>query len=98
MKTRNYIQYALTNRSKLEERRYYGDYGACDALIDINNALRATPLTEPQREVISYLYDEHMTSAEIAEMKDVDESSISHLNRRAITNIAIAYMQGSTRL
>lgn len=64
---------------EISSRRYAGDYGACDALIDLQTAISRARLTRRQTQAISYVYGDGLTQAEAAERLGVRQNTLSEV-------------------
>ena len=81
----------LTNIHALRERRYVGDVGAIDTLLDFETAVKHAKLTERQSEAIRLKYDVGLTQKEAAQVMGVAPSTLSELISRATNEIDEVY-------
>lgn len=55
----------LDSINEVKELRFYsGDFGACDLILDLEEALEKAPLTDTQRIIIDLYYYEDLTQVE----------------------------------
>ncbi len=63
----------------ISSRRYAGDYGACDVLIDFDRAVTLARLTRRQTEALTLIYGEGLTQAEAAGRLGVRQNTLSEV-------------------
>lgn len=51
-----FVRETLTRYHSISQRRFDGDFGACDILMDLNNAIEEAGLTHRQLEIMHYVY------------------------------------------
>ncbi len=64
---------------EISSRRYAGDYGACDVLLDFDRAVSIARLTRRQRDVLTLVYGEGLTQAEAAGRLGVRQDTVSRV-------------------
>lgn len=79
---------ALTQLHSISERRYHGDYGACDILIDLERDMSRAELTTQQLAAINLVYFEDKDQKEAAVLLDISQQRISSLVRTSVQKIA----------
>lgn len=62
---------------EISSRRYTGDYGACDVLIDFDRAVTLARLTRRQTVALTLIYGEGLTQAEAARRLGVARPTIT---------------------
>lgn len=95
MNVGKYIQQALINRNKTEERRLNGDYNACDALMDLDDAIDGANLTEEHRDIIHLLYVEDLTHEDAAGFLGTARLNVTRKNSAIIRLVAAAFAKGN---
>lgn len=90
-KRKQYAKAVLTNYHTLKERRYVGDVGASDTLIDFEHALVIANLTNRQLEALRLIYDEDLTQKEACERMGIERSALTEHLRKAIDEIDEVY-------
>ncbi|QUW39298.1 sigma-70 family RNA polymerase sigma factor [Bacillus cereus] len=60
------IDLLLRHLPYMQERRFNGDYAACDILIDLETAISQADLTDRQRQVLQLVYFEDMKQRDVA--------------------------------
>lgn len=81
----------LTNIHALRERRYVGDVGAIDTLLDFDTAVKHAKLTKRQAEAIRLKYDEGLTQREAAEKLGRTREDVKMALSEAITKLDDIY-------
>ncbi|SMO91973.1 ECF-type sigma factor [Melghirimyces algeriensis] len=70
----------LRDLHNLRERRFHaGDYAACDILLDLDNALEKANLTNRQKRVVFYVYEQGYSHVEAAELMGVGKAAVTNL-------------------
>lgn len=64
---------------EISSRRYAGDYGACDALIDLQTAISRARLTRRQAEALTLIYGDGLTQTEAAGLMGVSRRNVTQL-------------------
>lgn len=82
------VKLLLGDYNALTQRRYDGDYAACDILIDLDTAIERAGLTEKQVQCLRLFYVMQYTQKEIAKMLNVRQTHISRYLTVAATKIA----------
>ena len=82
------VKRLLRDYNALTQRRFAGDYAACDILIDMEHAINRAGLTTKQIRCIRLLYVDQYTQKEIAEILNVRQTHISRYVTVATTKIA----------
>ena len=83
----------LQNCQYISSRRFSGDYGACDTLLDLNRAIWLARLTDRQREVVTCIYEGNMTQSEAARAMHVSQEAVNKTLTAAHRRINRVYMQ-----
>ena len=74
---RESVRLLLSDYHALSNRRFKGDYAACDVLIDLHTAIEHAGLTERQREVLEYYHFRQFNQTEIAEALGIKQTHVS---------------------
>lgn len=82
----------LTNIHALRERRYVGDVGAIDTLLDFEKAIQMAKLTTKQKEALRLVYDADLTQKRASELMGVSFQAVSKMIKLAIYNIDEVYV------
>ncbi|WP_438432329.1 sigma factor-like helix-turn-helix DNA-binding protein [Gorillibacterium sp. sgz500922] len=83
------IKLLLRDFYPIAERRYTGDYAACDLLLDLQDALKEAKLTDRQREVLSLMYGpRQLTQSETALAAGIAQKNVSLHLGAAVARIA----------
>lgn len=90
-KRKQYAKAVLTNYHTLKERRFVGDVGASDTLIDFEYALVIANLTNRQLEALWLIYDEDLTQKEAGERMGIGQDVVSEHIRKATEEIDEVY-------
>jgi len=85
----------LANIHALRQRRYVGDLGASDALLDFETAVRNAKLTERQKEALALVYVEDLTQEKAGKRMGVAQHSIAKLLQRSESRIDVTYNKWS---
>lgn len=93
VKTRH-TRSALAQLHALDARRFKGDYGACDALIDLQGAVNRAGLTERQAKALRLVYVDDLSQAVAGERMGVTQQAISVSLSAGIQKIAEADSHG----
>lgn len=83
----------LQNCHYISSRRFSGDYGACDTLIDLSRAIWQARLTDRQREVVTCIYEGNMTQSEAARAMNVSQEAVHKTLTAAHRRINLVYTQ-----
>ncbi|MCR6110064.1 RNA polymerase subunit sigma [Bacillus sp. A301a_S52] len=75
----------------LKERRYAGDYVACDVLTDLATAISLAHLTIRQFQTLKLIYFNDLTQKSAAEQLDLRQDTISRHEKAAIQKVASVY-------
>jgi len=81
----------LANIHALRQRRYVGDLGASDALLDFETAVRNAKLTERQKEALALVYGEDLTQEKAGKRMGTTRDVVSRTVSRAERKIDITY-------
>lgn len=90
-KRRSMARAVLLNLHALRERRYVGDVGAIDTLLDFDTAIKHAKLTERQAEAIRLKYDVGLTQKEVARVMGVGQDVVSRHIGKAVAAIDEIY-------
>lgn len=82
------VEKLLRDRHKIAERRFTGDYAACDIIIDLNDAIDKAKLSRRQAEAVAILYGCDLTQADAAVELSVTQQAIAKFNSEACRKIA----------
>lgn len=85
------VKRLLRDYNALTQRRYAGDYAACDILIDLQHAIERAGLTDKQAEALRLVYDEDLTQEMAAERLGVRREAIKRHVKVAEVKIARVY-------
>lgn len=55
---------------EIEERRFTGDYGACDELMDFHKAIGQARLTKKQAKALTLIYGEDLRQEDVCKRKN----------------------------
>ncbi|ASN68082.1 hypothetical protein 8F11_47 [uncultured Caudovirales phage] len=91
MKRKSTAKAILSNLHVLRERRYVGDLGASDTLIDFERALALAKLTKRQSEAIRLHYYDGYKQAKVAEIMKIAQQNVGALLERATDEIDEVY-------
>ena len=75
----------------MKQRRFAGDYAACDVLIDLERAIELAGLTARQAEALALVYGEDLTQVEAGRRMGLDKRGVNNLLDRAIEAITDVY-------
>lgn len=81
----------LSNYHALRQRRYIGDLGACDTLIDFERAVQKADLTARQEQAISLVYDVGLTQTQAAKIMGISQPNVKAYMNDAIAKIDDVY-------
>src|SRR5699024_9610451 len=74
---RKQVERLLKEFHTISERRYAkADYSSCDIIVDLESAIGKASLTETQKDIIELYYVKDVEQADIAELLDVNKSTI----------------------
>lgn len=85
---------ALAQLHSIDERRFKGDYGACDTLIDLEKAIMRADLTGKQAEAVRLIFVEDKTQSEAGALLGVSQQAIAKHVETALQKIAEADAYG----
>jgi DNA-directed RNA polymerase specialized sigma24 family protein len=85
------VRLLLSDYHALSNRRFTGDYAACDVLIDLHTAIERAELTERQRQALELVYFEGLTQEEAGKRMEVTKKTVNRLIHVAETKIARVY-------
>jgi DNA-directed RNA polymerase specialized sigma24 family protein len=85
------VEKLLTCYHDIKERRYFGDYAACDILIDLQLAIEAAGLSDRQREALRLVYVEDLGSRRAAEAMAISQRAVNKNIGRALARLARVY-------
>lgn len=74
---RKHARSILRQYYELRERRFTGDFGACDVLIDFESAVRKAKLTKRQQTALTLVYGECLTQTEAAQRIGVRQHTVA---------------------
>jgi hypothetical protein len=94
---RESVRLLLSDYHALSNRRFKGDYAACDLLIDLHTAIDRAGLTERQRQALELVYFEDLTQEEAGKRIGVSQQSIDKTLSAAIQKIAEIYEYWANR-
>lgn len=88
---RESVRLLLSDYHALSNRRFKGDYAACDVLIDLHTAIERAGLTKRQREVLDYIYFRQYNQTETARELGIKQTHVSRHLAVAESKIARVY-------
>ncbi|NYV67580.1 DUF134 domain-containing protein [Bacillus sp. Gen3] len=85
------VKLLLGDYNALTQRRYAGDYAACDILIDLETAIERAGLTDRQREALRLVFVGEYTQVETAQALGVSKQTVNRLIAVAAAKVARVY-------
>ncbi|BAB04674.1 BH0955 [Halalkalibacterium halodurans C-125] len=85
------VRRLLRDYHTLKERRYDGDYVACDVLTDLEIAISLACLTMRQKQTLALIYIKDLTQKTAAEQLGLRQDTISRHEKAAIQKVAAVY-------
>lgn len=85
------VKLLLGDYNALTQRRYSGDYAACDILIDLDTAIERSGLTDRQREALRLVFVGEYTQVETAQALGVSKQTVNRLIAVATAKVARVY-------
>ncbi|WP_157349623.1 sigma factor-like helix-turn-helix DNA-binding protein [Bacillus sp. EE-W1] len=85
------IDLLLRHLPYMQERRFNGDYAACDILIDLETAISNADLTDRQRQVLRLVYFEDMKQTQVAGLVGVTQQMVALYTRLIPQKIAAVF-------
>ncbi|SDZ51136.1 Sigma-70, region 4 [Evansella caseinilytica] len=85
------VRRLLRDYHTLKERRYKGDYVACDILTDLETAISLARLTTRQSETLGLIYFKDFTQKKAAERLGLRQDTISRHEKAAIQKVGAVY-------
>lgn len=72
------LERSLRQLHSISERRFtYGDYGACDILMDLERDIKYAKLTERQADCLYMRYVDDLDTSEIAKQFDISVRAVN---------------------
>ncbi|WP_447622787.1 sigma factor-like helix-turn-helix DNA-binding protein [Bacillus cereus] len=85
------IDLLLRHLPYMQERRFNGDYTACDILIDLETAISNADLTDRQRQVLRLVYFEDMKQRDVAISLGITAPTVNLYKRLLAQKIAAVF-------
>ncbi|EJV61777.1 hypothetical protein IEO_03072 [Bacillus wiedmannii] len=85
------IDLLLRHLPYMQERRFNGDYAACDILIDLETAVAKADLTDRQRQVLRLVYFEDMKQRDVAISLSITAPTVNLYKRLLAQKIAAVF-------
>ncbi|MED3649968.1 sigma factor-like helix-turn-helix DNA-binding protein [Heyndrickxia sporothermodurans] len=85
------IKRLLRDYNALKERRFAGDYAACDILVDLERAIERAGLTDRQREALRLVFAGQLTQEEAGEALGCTKQTVNRLVNVGTTKVARVY-------
>src|SRR5699024_2252470 len=96
---RKQVERLLKEFHTISERRYAkADYSSCDIIVDLESAIGKASLTETQKDIIELYYVKDVEQEDIAELLDVNQSTVSRGISTALDAISYYYCRDGTLL
>lgn len=92
MKQREQAKAVLQKVHEIDSRRYVGDMGASDIMIDFAAACKLAEISELQREAIALVYIDGLTQQTAADHLGVERSAFAKRIKNGITAIEEVYI------
>ncbi|MGM0836027.1 MAG: sigma factor-like helix-turn-helix DNA-binding protein [Bacillota bacterium] len=85
------VRLLLGDYHALKQRRFAGDYAACDVLIDLERAIELAGLTARQRQALGLVYEADLTQVEAGRRMGISQQAVEQFVKAAEEAIADIY-------